>query len=211
MILPASACVARALLFLFVMEGEGRVEGDTLCAAALPVYDKEDAVTEKQRVQQVKDKMDAVQDDAAHRVDQFAERVRESTTSPAGQRAADAMEDMADKLKNTSPSELAHEGKERAQELMHEGKERVDQATTTVGQKMGDAAGFIREKAPSSGPMAEMAQKVAGGLEQSGSYLQVQSVDDMRSDLEGLVRRYPVQSLLVGLGIGYLLARATRR
>jgi len=30
-------------------------------------------------------------------------------------------------------------------------------------------------------------------------------------DLSGIIRRYPVPSLLVGLGIGYLLARGIRR
>jgi hypothetical protein len=31
------------------------------------------------------------------------------------------------------------------------------------------------------------------------------------NDVSSMIRRYPVPSLLVGLGIGYILARSTRR
>ena len=33
----------------------------------------------------------------------------------------------------------------------------------------------------------------------------------VRGDLETIIRQHPIESLLVGLGVGYLLARATRR
>jgi ElaB/YqjD/DUF883 family membrane-anchored ribosome-binding protein len=32
----------------------------------------------------------------------------------------------------------------------------------------------------------------------------------MRGDLEGLIRRYPTQSIAVGLAVGFLIARAFR-
>ena len=51
----------------------------------------------------------------------------------------------------------------------------------------------------------------ADTLERAGTYLQQQDLNDMRADLENIIRRYPVQSLLIGLGVGYLLARGTRR
>ena len=33
----------------------------------------------------------------------------------------------------------------------------------------------------------------------------------VRSDLERVIREHPIESLLVGVGVGYLVARATRR
>jgi hypothetical protein len=33
----------------------------------------------------------------------------------------------------------------------------------------------------------------------------------MASDLTGMIRRYPIPALLIGLGIGYLLGGRTRR
>jgi hypothetical protein len=41
-------------------------------------------------------------------------------------------------------------------------------------------------------------------------YLQELDLADVRADLEGLIRRHPMEALLVGLGIGYLVARASR-
>jgi hypothetical protein len=59
--------------------------------------------------------------------------------------------------------------------------------------------------------VGEVAQQAADVLDRSGTYLQESNLTDVRGDLEQMIRRYPVQSLLVGLGVGYLLARATRR
>ncbi len=76
---------------------------------------------------------------------------------------------------------------------------------------MTDAAQTIRQSAPDSGPLAGAADSAADTLQRAGSYLQEQDLADMRADLEGMIRRYPVQSLLIGFGVGYLLARSTRR
>src|SRR6266545_2886804 len=85
--------------------------------------------------------------------------------------------------------------------------ERADATTSTMGEKMSDVAQTIREKAPMSGPMATAADT----LERAGTYLQQQDLADMRADLEDIIRRHPIESLLVGLGVGYLLARSMRR
>ena len=89
--------------------------------------------------------------------------------------------------------------------------DKVDAATTDVGARMTEAAQTIREKAPMSGPVADAASTAATTLERAGTYLQQQDLADMRADLEGIIRRHPMESLLIGLGIGYLLARSTRR
>ena len=38
-----------------------------------------------------------------------------------------------------------------------------------------------------------------------------ENLEKLRSDVVGFVRRYPIPSLLIGLGIGYLLARRSER
>jgi uncharacterized protein YjbJ (UPF0337 family) len=85
------------------------------------------------------------------------------------------------------------------------------QPIAAVGEKMGSLAGVIREKAPHEGAAGTAATTVADKLDAAGSYLQAKNLDHMMSDLSGMIRRYPVPSLLIGLGIGYLLARGTRR
>jgi hypothetical protein len=59
--------------------------------------------------------------------------------------------------------------------------------------------------------MGTTATTVAEKLDAAGSYLQAKNLDHMMGDLSDVLRRYPIPSLLVGLGIGYLLARSTRR
>ena len=59
------------------------------------------------------------------------------------------------------------------------------------------------------GAIATAATAVAGGVESASSYLQEKKFEDMATDLTALVRNYPVQSFLVGVGLGYILARLT--
>jgi hypothetical protein len=61
------------------------------------------------------------------------------------------------------------------------------------------------------GALSTAATAVAGGAESASSYLQEKKFEEIATDLTALIRRYPVQSLVVGVGIGYLLARLTSR
>jgi uncharacterized protein YjbJ (UPF0337 family) len=85
------------------------------------------------------------------------------------------------------------------------------QATAAVGEKIGSLADVIREKAPHEGAVGTAATAVAQKLDVAGSYLQEKDLDHVLSDVSSMIRRYPVPSLLIGLGIGYLLARSVRR
>jgi uncharacterized protein YjbJ (UPF0337 family) len=87
----------------------------------------------------------------------------------------------------------------------------VSGATGVVGEKMTSLAGVIRENAPSQGTMNSAATAVANQLDTAGSYLQSASWENMTKDLSDVIRRYPLQALLVGLGIGYLMARNSER
>jgi ElaB/YqjD/DUF883 family membrane-anchored ribosome-binding protein len=121
------------------------------------------------------------------------------TTSEQAHRAVEGVKD------------TAQQAADKAQQLGEQAVERADAATTAVGERMTDAAQAIREKAPASGAAAQLADTAANTLERAGSYLQEQDLAAMRADLEGLIRRHPIESLLIGMGIGYLLARSTRR
>lgn len=98
----------------------------------------------------------------------------------------------------------------KAQELGATAVSKANEAATVVGEKMGSLASVIREKVPHEGAMATAATAVAGGLESASSYLQEKKFANLATDLTALIRRYPVQSLLVGVGVGYWLARRTR-
>jgi hypothetical protein len=80
-----------------------------------------------------------------------------------------------------------------------------------VGEKIGSLADVIREKAPHEGTVGTAATAVAEKLNVAGSYLQEKDLNHVLGDVSSMIRRYPVPALLIGLGIGYLLARSTRR
>jgi methyl-accepting chemotaxis protein len=120
--------------------------------------------------------------------------------------ARDKAADMADQAEKVG-AQVA----DQAQKIGVQVADKADAATTTVGEKMTDVAQTIREKAPTSGPVADAADTAAETLERAGTYLREQDLADMRADLEGIIRRHPIQSLLIGLAAGYLLARGMRR
>jgi hypothetical protein len=87
----------------------------------------------------------------------------------------------------------------------------TSQPRSAMGEKIDALADAIRKRAPQEGPMGTAATAVAEKLDAAGSYLHMTDVDRMVDDVSTVIRRYPIPSLLIGLGIGYLLARATRR
>ena len=84
-------------------------------------------------------------------------------------------------------------------------------AVDTIGGEMKSLAGSIREKAPAGGMCGGAASGIANTLESSSAYLQERNLDGLGGDATNLIRRYPLQALLVGLGVGFLVGRIVRR
>jgi uncharacterized protein YjbJ (UPF0337 family) len=98
----------------------------------------------------------------------------------------------------------------KAQEFGAAAVSTAREAATAVGEQIGSLAGVIRNHAPHEGTIATAATTVAGGLESAGSYLHEKKYENVATDLTTLISRYPVQSLLAGVGLGYWLARRTK-
>ena len=93
----------------------------------------------------------------------------------------------------------------------------ADQATSSMDAGIEKAsggldtlAGAIRDKSPSLGGAQSMANTAADKIEAQAEMLRGQSADQMISDLEALVRRRPVESMLVAAGAGFILSKALR-
>ncbi len=99
----------------------------------------------------------------------------------------------------------------KAREFGATAARRANEAAPVIGEKMKSLASAIRGKAPHEGKIGTTATKVAGGLESASYYLQEKKFDHLGEDVRGLVRRYPLQSLLVGVGLGFLLARRNKK
>jgi hypothetical protein len=87
----------------------------------------------------------------------------------------------------------------------------TSQPLSAMGEKIDALADAIRRTAPQEGIIGMAATGVVEKLDAAGSYLHTTDFDRMVDDVSTVIRRYPLPSVLIGLGIGCLLARATRR
>lgn len=99
----------------------------------------------------------------------------------------------------------------KVHELNARASEGLNEAKAAVGKKIGSLAETIRTTLPQEGSVGSATQSVANSLSAAGSYLEEHTFEDFSKDMTSLIRRYPLQSLLVGVGIGYLMSRGSER
>jgi uncharacterized protein YjbJ (UPF0337 family) len=102
-------------------------------------------------------------------------------------------------------------GKLTDDDLMRIGGNR-DQLIGTLQQRYGMAKDRVEEQvdefaSSASGWMQQAKNKVSDIAEQGKEYWQEHNIGEMVTDLKQLITRYPVQSTLVGIGVGYLVGR----
>jgi uncharacterized protein YjbJ (UPF0337 family) len=110
------------------------------------------------------------------------------------------------------PQERAQQEVDRRLQEYNEQRAGVAATVTSAAQ---DVASNVAETA---GTAASKAQEMAGAtatavtdtVAGAGTYLQEKGVQALPGDLAGLIRRYPVPALLIGVGIGFVLARSLR-
>lgn len=168
-------------------------------------------------------------DAATTSADRVADRTRQTANAAAdsvetvadktrdlGDRAANAVQNAADKAQSLAysasdkVSDLAETASNKASDLASNASDKADDAMTATGTQMKNLAETVRQNAP-EGAVGDYAYQAADALDRGGRYLQQADVQTVRSDLETIIRQHPIESLLVGLGVGFLLPRATRR
>ena len=60
------------------------------------------------------------------------------------------------------------------------------------------------------GRIAQVSDRVAGGMQASAEWLREADLDGLKSGIENQVKAHPGRTLLIAAGLGYLLARAFR-
>jgi len=98
-----------------------------------------------------------------------------------------------------------------AKNFGHQVGERADDAATAAGRGMQTVAGTIRDHAPHEGYLGAAADTVSKTIEKGGQYLQNEKFSGMMEDVTDVVRRNPVPTLLLAVGVGFLLSRALSR
>jgi hypothetical protein len=130
----------------------------------------------------------------------------QEAAATAGQKVQEGASNLGQKAQEAA-STVAHKAQDVASSVAH----KADDALSAVGSGMSSLAGTIRDKGPQQGMLGSATSTVAGGLQSTGDYLQHHGMGDMMDDMAGVIRRYPIRSLLVGFGVGFLMARITSR
>ena len=93
-------------------------------------------------------------------------------------------------------------------ETVHKTASSAEHIAKRAGEAVDSAADQVRSHLPKNSPAGEAAETVARKVKETSAYLQEKGFAGVVEDLEVLIRRYPLQALLFGLGCGYLLSRA---
>jgi hypothetical protein len=120
----------------------------------------------------------------------MAESAKE-TAGRAGEAVKDAASGMGQKASDAG-SYIAH---------------KAEDATSAVGGSMKSLADTIRDKGPHEGMLGNCSSAVARTLESSGRELQEHGLSGIADDITATVRRHPIPAVLIGVGLGVLLAR----
>jgi cell division septum initiation protein DivIVA len=110
---------------------------------------------------------------------------------------------------------------EKARDMARSATETARDAATGVMDRAKDMAGNVAETArdwasgaadavKQSDVVNKAGEYVSDAWESGSRYFQEHSFKDMAEDVAGVIRRNPIPALLVGIGLGFILARSLR-
>jgi hypothetical protein len=123
----------------------------------------------------------------------------------ASEKAKDLASSAADKARDVASS-AAQTARTAASAVGREAEDLTERFGGSVAS-MGDS---IRRNAPREGYLGQAAGALADTVESGGRYIEREGLSGMADDLTTLVKNNPIPALLVGFGLGFLLARITR-
>ncbi len=128
--------------------------------------------------------------------------------------------------------------KDRARELAGNAQEKLADVGSTVRERAGNlkdsladaletGADKLRQRSQSGqlagstgtgsmamaddGRMAQVTDRVAGGMDATADWLRDADLDGLRASIETQVKEHPGRTLLIAAGLGYLLGKALRK
>jgi len=131
------------------------------------------------------------------------EKDKESMASSAAHSMQDAASYIGEKAKSATSSAM-HSAEDAASYV---GK-KADEGLATVGSSLKSFGDTVRHTAPGRDMLKDGMCAVADTLENTGKYLEEEGLSGIAEDVTSLIKRNPVPALFVGIGIGFLLARA---
>lgn len=110
-------------------------------------------------------------------------------------------------------ADAAAVAKNKAQDLGRNAAEMIDRKRGSAAGALDTASSTLHEHAenlPGGPRVAHLAHSTADKLQSAASYVRENDTKQMMADVEEVIRKYPVQSLLIAAGVGFVVARAFR-
>jgi len=123
-----------------------------------------------------------------------------SAIGTAGNRLADV---------GSTVRERAGTAKERLADALESGADRLRHRVATDAALAGATTGGSTA-ITNDGRVAQISDKVAGGMERSAEWLRDADLDNLKASVEQQVKEHPARTLLIAAGLGYLIGRAFR-
>ena len=104
--------------------------------------------------------------------------------------------------------------KEKAGQMADKVSDTVDKTRDSAAEGLDRAASTLHDKAedmPGGPKVVSVTHTVADGMESAAQYLRDANFDDMKDSLLETCRKYPAQTLLGALAVGFLVGRVVRR
>jgi len=86
---------------------------------------------------------------------------------------------------------------------------KAEDAASALGGGLKAAGEAIRSNAPQEGTFGQASSRVAQSLTDTGDYIQRQGLEGIGGDITNMIKRNPIPALIMGIGLGFLVARAS--
>lgn len=130
------------------------------------------------------------------------EKAKEAATG-FGEKVQDAASYIGEQAKAAGSSAM-HSAEDAASYV---GK-KADDGLAAVGSSLKSMGDSVRHQAPGRDMLKDGMCAVADTLESTGKYLEEEGLSGIAADVTGLIKRNPIPALFIGIGVGFLLARA---
>lgn len=131
----------------------------------------------------------------------------QALTDRARDLAGSAQERLADV--GSSVRDRAANAKNSLADMLESGADKLRKRATNDGQLAG--ATSAGSTAIGDGRVAQVSDRVATGMTATADFLRDADLDSLRSGVERQVKEHPGRTLLIAVGLGYLIGKAVRK
>jgi len=131
----------------------------------------------------------------------FADRARDM--------AGTAREKLADV--GSTARERAGNLKDSLADALESSADKLRQRAGGQGGQLAGTTGTASVALENDGRMTDVANRVAGGMQASADWLRDADIDGLKMGIEKQVKEHPGRTLLIAVGLGYLLGKALRK